>query len=242
MMQGPESGCMSENLTATATNDFADGPTCKRKHKLTAEEIDTLSALVPTIGIHTKTNDCDRIAQVVGCSSWTVKKYHKQFLEMTGSTASSALVAAGSSAPARACAGGGGGAAGAAPCGWSAPPAQVIFTVVAAHPRLSEAPATHALRCSQRRCQLKVTPAEVGSSAGDFEVTAQPPGSAHPLAPLLASDSLPIRSPTSAHHPLEIVPAHPLAPLLPAPSGLGGGSMVVTPPDAFFFTQTPLAA
>ncbi len=171
MMQGPESGCMSENLTATATNDFADGPTRKRKHNLTAEELDMLSALVPTKGIHTKKNDCDRIAQVVGCCSQTVKNYHKKFLEMTGSTASSALgaSAAGSSAPARACAGGSGGAAGAAPCGWPAPPAQVIFTIVAAHPRLSEAPATHALRSSQRRCQLKITPAEVGSSAaGDF--------------------------------------------------------------------------
>ena len=220
----------------------------KRKYCDKREVYAQLEVLVPTIGVDTKEKDCRRITTVVGCGIDTVKRFHKKYLKERESAAlaSSALVAAGSSAPARACAGGGGGAAGAAPCGWSAedsaPPAQVIFTVVAAHPRLSEAPATHALRCSQRRCQLKVTPAEVGSSAGDFEVTAQPPGSAHPLAPLLASDSLPIRSPTSAHHPLEIVPAHPLAPLLPAPSGLGGGSMVVTPPDAFFFTQTPLAA
>ena len=63
MMQDPKSGRISENLAATATNDFADGPARKRKHYLTAEELDMLSALVPTIGIHTKTNDCDRIAK-----------------------------------------------------------------------------------------------------------------------------------------------------------------------------------
>ena len=46
MMQDPKSGRISENLTATATNDFADGPARKRKHNLTAEELDMLSALV----------------------------------------------------------------------------------------------------------------------------------------------------------------------------------------------------
>ena len=168
MMQDPKSGRISENLAATATNDFADGPARKRKHYLTAEELDMLSALVPTIGIHTKTNNCDRIAQVVGCSSWTVRNYHKKFLlEMTASAASSALVAAGSSAPARAWVGGSGGA-GAAPCGWSAPPAQVILTVVAAHPRLSR----------HTRSPLLAAPLPGGN--GDFEKITPVAGSRPP--------------------------------------------------------------
>lgn len=168
-MHDAESGCMSKNLATTAADD--DGPTRtggKRKHKLTAEEIDRLSALVPTIGIHTKTSDCDRIAQVVGCSSLTVRNYHKKFLlEMTASAASSALVAAGSSAPARAWVGGSGGA-GAAPCGWSAPPAQVILAVVAAHPRLSR----------HTRSPLLAAPLPGGN--GDFEKITPVAGSRPP--------------------------------------------------------------
>jgi hypothetical protein len=58
---------------------------------------------------------------------------------------------------------------------------------------------------------------EVGSSTLSPQALLKSLLSAHPLAPLLASDSLPIRSLISAH-PLEIVSAHPLAPLLPAPS------------------------
>jgi hypothetical protein len=168
-MHDAESGCMSKNLATTAADD--DVPTRtggKRKHNLTAEELDMLSALVPTIGIHTKTNDCDRIAKVVGCSSWTVKKYHEKFLlEMTASATSSALVAAGSSAPARAWVGGSGGA-GAAPCGWSAPPAQVILTVVAAHPRLSR----------HTRSPLLAAPLPGGN--GDFEKITPVAGSRPP--------------------------------------------------------------
>lgn len=168
MMQDPKSGRISENLAATATNDFADGPARKRKHYLTAEELNMLSALVPTIGIHTKTKDYDRIAQVVGCSSWTVRNYHEKFLlEMTASAASSALVAAGSSAPARAWVGGSGGA-GAAPCGWSAPPAQVILAVVAAHPRLSR----------HTRSPLLAAPLPGGN--GDFEKITPVAGSRPP--------------------------------------------------------------
>ena len=66
-------------------------------------------------------------------------------------------------------------------------------------------------------CGWSAPPREVGSSTLSPQVLLKSSLSAHPLAPLLASDSLPIRSLISAH-PLEIVSAHPLAPLLPAPS------------------------
>jgi len=128
-----------------------------------------LEVLVPTIGVHTKENDCQRIKTVVGCSIETVKRFHKKYLKERESAAlaSSALVAAGSSAPARAWVGGSGGA-GAAPCGWSAPPAQVILTVVAAHPRLSR----------HTRSPLLAAPLPGGN--GDFEKITPVAGSRPP--------------------------------------------------------------
>lgn len=134
-MQDAEAGHMSEKVAATGTNDNTPAP--KRDNEL-------LFALMPTIGTHTKTEDCQRIASLVGCCSQTVQNFHKKFLaETTGSIASTALVAAGpSSAPTRACVGGSGGA-GAAPC-WSAP--QVIFQNSSLPIR--PAAARPALRCS----------------------------------------------------------------------------------------------
>ena len=133
---------MSENHVLTATDGYK--PARKQgKHITEKEDIDMLYALVPTIGVHTKGNDYERIARTVRCSRETVSRHHKKFLEMTGSAASTALVAAGpSSAPTRACVGGSGGA-GAAPC-WSAP--QVIFQNSSLPIR--PAAARPALRCS----------------------------------------------------------------------------------------------
>jgi hypothetical protein len=166
-MQDAESGRMSENLAATASCSLqpmmtqSDALARKRKHEL-------LLALVPTIGTHTKTNDYQRIASLAQCSLSTVRNFHTKFqAEMTASAASSALVAAGSSAPARAWVGGSGGA-GAAPCGWSAPPAQVILTIVAAHPRLSR----------HTRSPLLAAPLPGGN--GDFEKITPVAGSRPP--------------------------------------------------------------
>ncbi len=131
-------------------------PTRRKNRGLTSEERKMMWDLVPTIGIHTREIDCKRISVVLGCSTNTVKKYHRKFLEMPASAASSTLVAAGSSAPARAWVGGSGGA-GAAPCGWSAPPAQVIFTIVAAHQRLS------------RHTRSPLLAAPLPGGKGDFE-------------------------------------------------------------------------
>lgn len=104
-----------------------------------------LEVLVPTIGVHSKENDCRRIKTAVGCSIDTVKRFHQKYLKKleSSASASTALVAAGpSSAPTRACVGGSGGA-GAAPC-WSAP--QVIFQNSSLPIR--PAAARPALRCS----------------------------------------------------------------------------------------------
>jgi hypothetical protein len=123
--------------------DATSKPARKQNRGLTSEEARMMWDLVPTIRFYTKDIDCQRIANVVGCGLSTVKVYHKKFLEMTGSAASTALVAAGpSSAPTRACVGGSGGA-GAAPC-WSAP--QVIFQNSSLPIR--PAAARPALRCS----------------------------------------------------------------------------------------------
>ena len=155
-------------MSAAATSSVHDEQDRKRKHKLTAEEINMLSVVVPTIGIHTHGIDCQRISRMVGCSVSTVQRFHKRFLaQMTASAASSALVAAGSSAPARDWVGGSGGA-GAAPCGWSAPPAQVILTIVAAHPRLSR----------HTRSPLLAAPLPGGN--GDFEKITPVAGSRPP--------------------------------------------------------------
>jgi hypothetical protein len=161
--------CSKEGQASAVTATVDDEPALsKRRNKLTAEEVSMLSAFMPTVGIHTKVTDCERIAQVVGCTLRTVSKYHQKFLaEMTASAASSALVAAGSSAPARAWVGGSGGA-GAAPCGWSAPPAQVILAVVAAHPRLSR----------HTRSPLLAAPLPGGN--GDFEKITPVAGSRPP--------------------------------------------------------------
>ena len=150
--------CSKEGQGSVVTATVDDEPALrKRRSKLTAEEVNMLSDFMPTIGIHTKGTDCERIAQVVGCTPRTVSNYHQKFLaQVTASAASSALVAAGSSAPARAWVGGSGGA-GAAPCGWSAPPAQVILTIVAAHPRLS------------RHTRSPLLAAPLPGGKGDFE-------------------------------------------------------------------------
>ena len=150
-----------------ASVEVSNEPARKRKHRLTAEEAQQVWELVPTIHTYTRENDCKQIANVVGCCLKTVKKIHQKFLEMTASAASSALVAAGSSAPARAWVGGSGGA-GAAPCGWSAPPAQVILAVVAAHPRLSR----------HTRSPLLAAPLPGGN--GDFEKITPVAGSRPP--------------------------------------------------------------
>ena len=161
--------CSKEGQASAATATVDGEPALsKRRTKLTAEEVSMLSDLMPTIGIHTKGTDCERIAQAVGCHQNTVRKYHQQFLaEMTGSIAPSALVAAGSSAPARVYFGGSGGA-GAAPCGWSAPPAQVILTIVAAHPRLS------------RHTRSPLLAAPLPGGKGDFEKVTPVAGSRPP--------------------------------------------------------------
>jgi hypothetical protein len=126
-------------------------------------------ALVPTIGLHETEHDCKRIAKLVKCALNTVKRFHKKYLKdrESAALASSALVAAGSSAPALVYFGGSGGA-GAAPCGWSAPPAQVILTIVAAHPRLS------------RHTRSPLLAAPLPGGKGDFEKVTPVAGSRPP--------------------------------------------------------------
>jgi hypothetical protein len=147
-----------ENIAFTANIKVNSAPAPKRKYCDRKEAYAQLEALVPTIGLHETEHDCKRIAKLVKCGLNTVKRFHKKYLKESESAAlaSSALVAAGSSAPARAWVGGSGGA-GAAPCGWSAPPAQVILTIVAAHPRLSR----------HTRSPLLAAPLPGGN--GDFE-------------------------------------------------------------------------
>ena len=159
---------MAKNLDSTTILEVSCEPARKRIRGFTSHQTKMLWDLVPTIHICTRENDCKRIASLVGCSLNSVKRVHEKFqAEMTASAASSALVAAGSSAPARAWVGGSGGA-GAAPCGWSAPPAQVILTIVAAHPRLSR----------HTRSPLLAAPLPGGN--GDFEKITPVAGSRPP--------------------------------------------------------------
>ena len=215
---GQAGGCSSHtvrrfhNKMHDAESDAA--PTRKRKYKL-------LFDLVPTLGTHPNTNDFQQIASLVKCCSNTVRTFHKRFqAEMTASAASCSLVAAGSSAPARACAGGSGGAAGAAPCGWSAPPAQVIFKI-------------------SRHTRSPLLAAPLPGGKGDFEKSHRWPGGR-----LLHTGEFEIIAQCPCARPAARLrlSAHPLAHLCPsarnrlcpsvrpaAPRTLGGVSMVVTP-------------
>ena len=90
--------CSKEGQGSVVTATVDDEPALrKRRSKLTADQVNMLSDFMPTIGIHTKGTDCERIAQVVGCTPRTVSNYHQKYLvQVTASAASSALVAAGS--------------------------------------------------------------------------------------------------------------------------------------------------
>ena len=76
----------------------------KRKSPFDREKSENLlQVLVPTVGTHTKENDCRRIAELVGFSLNTVKRRHAKYLSEHLSSASSVPGAAAASIPASSC-------------------------------------------------------------------------------------------------------------------------------------------